>query len=376
MNRNIINPVRWGVLTLLSLVSALVFAQEQSAPATLLDDSTIYNDQRDANGGGYSGVCVGNLGSTSSTRRGLIRYQLPEIPVGATITRVTLSMTQNRVRFQGPGAPKPATLRLKRAIEPWTEGTQTGSNAACGGGTAGSGVSWNTRPETAETDTGSAALNTSNGFVFTLDTDSGVENDGLITDVQAWVDGAANEGWELSLEEENDADNARRIDPGTLTVYWTASQEPGFAINPGLNDAWWNADFDGQGFSFTVFPDLGFFFVTWYTYELERPTEDVANSALLGEAGHRWLSAYGFYESGRDTVELTIENSVGGVFHSELPEVNREDAYGTMTIQFHGCNSATLTYDIPSLTLMGTMDVTRVATDNVAICEALLMPME
>ena len=368
--------MRLCLLALLPLVSTPLCAQEQSANATLVSDSTIYNNQRDANGGGYSGVCVGNLGSTSSTRRGLIRYQLPEIPTGSTIDRVTLSMTQNRVRFQGPGAPKSANLRLKRAVEPWTEGLQTGSSAACGGGTAGSGVTWNTRPETAETDTGSAALPTSNGFNFTLDTDNGIENDGLIGDVQAWVDGASNEGWELSLEQENEADNARLINAGTLTVYWTETQEPDFFINAGLNDAWWNSDFDGQGFSFTVFPNLGFFFVTWYTYELQRPTEDVANTAQLGEAGHRWLSAYGFYDAGSDTVELTIENSVGGVFHSELPEVSREDKYGTMTIKFHGCNSATLTYDIPSLAVMGTMDVTRVATDNVAICEALLMPME
>ena len=41
---------------------------------------------------------------------------------------------------------------------------------------------------------------------------------------------------------------------------------------------------------------------------------------------------------------------------------------GTITIQWAGCNSAILTYDIPSAG-QGMIPLQRVATDNVTLCE-------
>jgi len=64
-----------------------------------------------------------------------------------------------------------------------------------------------------------------------------------------------------------------------------------FQINPGLNDAWYNPATDGQGFLVTVFPDIQEMFVAWFTFDTERPPEDV--TAQLGDPGHRWLTAQG-----------------------------------------------------------------------------------
>jgi len=140
----------------------------------------------------------------------------------------------------------------------------------------------------------------------------------------------------------------------------------GFAINTGLSDAWYYADTAGQGFFITVFEEAGLVFLAWFTYDVERPPNDV--NAILGDPGHRWLTAQGPYDG--DTAQLTVYVSSGGVFDSAEPAVGPPDEAGTMTIQWHDCNSATLTYDLASAGT-GVIPLTRVALDNVALCEEL-----
>jgi len=138
-----------------------------------------------------------------------------------------------------------------------------------------------------------------------------------------------------------------------------------FGINAGMNDAWWNKDTDGQGFLITVFPETGLVFLAWFTYDVERPPEDV--TAILGDPGHRWVTAAGPYDGDTATLDVTITS--GGVFDSPEPVVERAPD-GTMTIQWHDCNNATLTYDIPSAG-QGVIEIERIALDNVALCEML-----
>ncbi len=138
-------------------------------------------------------------------------------------------------------------------------------------------------------------------------------------------------------------------------------------INPGLNDAWFNEATAGQGFFFNVFPDLELFFLSWFTYDTERPDDTV--EAILGEPGHRWVTAFGTWEGNK--VTLDVELTTGGVFDSEEPEVTQTPGYGTIMIVFHDCNNATLTYNFPDLGLMGEIELTRVTLDNVPLCEEL-----
>ena len=87
---------------------------------------------------------------------------------------------------------------------------------------------------------------------------------------------------------------------------------------------------------------------------------DAAVKAILGYAGHRWLTAFGTWEGNK--VTLSIELTSGGVFDSEEPKVTQEEDYGTIMIVFHDCDNATLTYDLPTLGLSGAIDVDIVVT--------------
>lgn len=139
-----------------------------------------------------------------------------------------------------------------------------------------------------------------------------------------------------------------------------------FQINPGLNDAWYNRDTNGQGFLIVVFPERQTMFIAWFTYDTVRPGDGV--SAILGEPGHRWLTAQGSYSGNR--AELGISLSSGGIFDSDTP-APVTTPYGTMTVEFSGCNAGTISYDIPSVGRQGVIEIARVVTDNVALCEAL-----
>jgi hypothetical protein len=145
----------------------------------------------------------------------------------------------------------------------------------------------------------------------------------------------------------------------------------GFQINAGLNDAWFDPAITGQGFLISVFPDIQQMFVAWFTYDTERPPGDV--TAILGDPGHRWLTAQGFYYG--DTAEMTIFVTSGGVFDSAQPPAKTElDGDGTLTITFAGCNEATVSYEITSLGISGVIPIQRIVEDNVALCETLLLP--
>lgn len=168
----------------------------------------------------------------------------------------------------------------------------------------------------------------------------------------------------VNFDDSSSADNTN-VDNEAITV--TAAGA--FAINNGLNDTWRDIDTRGQGFFVTVFPDIQKMFVGWFTYDVERPDPGV--TAILGEPGHRWVTAFGDYSG--DTATLDIEFTQGGVFNSGDPAPTQEP-YGTMTIEFANCSEGEVTYNIPSVGVAGSVPITRVANDNVALCEAFATP--
>ena len=196
--------------------------QAESGDATLAAEATVYEEQSGENAGGDSEVCIGNH-ATTDTRRAFVRYTLPAIPATATVERVVLQLQQDRVRSQGSGAPKTATLLVRRVTASWTEGTGSGGGSGpCGGGANVAGVDWASQPAIAAVSGASAALSANDNVSVVLDTDIGTSADGLIADVQSWVaDNATNFGWRLAVSEEATADNARALVPGTLTVHWS-----------------------------------------------------------------------------------------------------------------------------------------------------------
>jgi len=139
-----------------------------------------------------------------------------------------------------------------------------------------------------------------------------------------------------------------------------------FEINAGLNDAWYNPATDGQGFFVIVFPVIHKMFLSWFTYDIERPPGNV--TALLGDPGHRWLTAIGDYSG--DTAVLTIDLTQGGVFDSHDP-VPSHQPYGTITVTFTDCHTGEVSYDIPSASQTGVVPIQRIANDNVPLCQSL-----
>jgi len=162
----------------------------------------------------------------------------------------------------------------------------------------------------------------------------------------------------------NDVDTSNTL--YYIIEYATGGTE--FVINAGLNDAWFNLATNGQGFLIAVFPDIKQMFVAWFTYDTERPPEDV--TALLGEPGHRWLTAQGPYD--RDTANLTIFVTEGGVFDVAEPVPSTDPAGdGTMKLEFADCSSGLVSYEITSLGISGTIPIQRIVLDNATLCETL-----
>ncbi len=112
-------------------------------------------------------------------------------------------------------------------------------------------------------------------------------------------------------------------------------------------------------------------FLAWFTYDTERPPEDV--TALLGEPGHRWLTAQGPYDG--DTANLTLYVTRGGVFDAAEPAASTDPAGdGSMKIEFADCKQGLVTYEITSLGISGQFPIERIALDNVPLCESLAKP--
>ena len=142
-----------------------------------------------------------------------------------------------------------------------------------------------------------------------------------------------------------------------------------FQLNAGLNDAWYNPATDGQGFFINLFPDVERIFVGWFTFETGmRP--DPPPGADLGEPFHRWLTAIGGWQG--NVATLDVFNTSEGVFDDPMTvDVTAAESYGTVVIEFHDCTTATLSYDLFALDLVGEISIQRIVPDNAALCEAL-----
>jgi len=166
----------------------------------------------------------------------------------------------------------------------------------------------------------------------------------------------------ISQLDDSDSSNNTNVDETTIYVFTE------FDINAGINDAWFNRDTNGQGFFITIFPDLGFVSLAWFTYDTELPAEDA--TANLGDPGHRWLTAVGPFAG--DTAEMNIFITTDGLFDTIPDEDLPSFEDGTITLKFNNCNEGTVSYNITSIGQQGVVPITRVAGDNIALCDALL----
>jgi hypothetical protein len=144
-------------------------------------------------------------------------------------------------------------------------------------------------------------------------------------------------------------------------------------MNPGLNDAWYEPATSGQGFFFTVFPDLGSASVAWFTYDTDLPLEGA--DVNLGDPGHRWMTGAGTVAGNQ--VIIPIDLTSGGLFDTpiDVQPVERSDG-GTLIVTFDSCSYGTVEYDMPTRNapyrVTGIVPIQRVAGDNIVYCEMFL----
>lgn len=170
------------------------------------DDAPLYSDPgntatRDQNSGANSQMYVGETG-TAGPRRSVVRFDVSTIPTGSSVSDVSLQMTITGV--PGLFTPVNSTHNLHRITSTtiWTEGTGVGTGA--GGTAANAGeITWNSVSHPTgwtsaggdfdPTPSAGVAVGTTTGTITWTDNTPG---DGLVADVQAWIDGSQpNNGW-------------------------------------------------------------------------------------------------------------------------------------------------------------------------------------
>ena len=141
--------------------------------------------------------CVG-CNSQANKMRALLRFDLSEVPAGATVTAATLEVSVLRARTKGND------VRVFPIREPWA--------TTPGGGPEG--PTWETRsPTLGDWSLPGGALATAPSGSVTMDGPArySVSADGLINDVQRWIgDPASNHGWAL-VGDETRAPTVKRI---------------------------------------------------------------------------------------------------------------------------------------------------------------------
>lgn len=157
----------------------------------------------------------------------------------------------------------------------------------------------------------------------------------------------------------------------------TCAALSGIEINPGLNGAWFNPATPGQGFFLEVFPDINLVFIAWFTYDTSQvvqlqsyaannPFKQLA-AARVGDENQRWLTAQGAFDG--NTANLTVTLTTGGLFDDSTPTVNTSE--GTMTLSFSDCATGTVDYNFTAGGVSGSVPISRIANDNVPICEQM-----
>jgi hypothetical protein len=137
-------------------------------------------------------------------------------------------------------------------------------------------------------------------------------------------------------------------------------------IDPVLSGGWYDPETSGQGFFIDVLGRQRALFLGWFTYDLERPQGNV--HAMMGDPGHRWLTAYGNYSSASATLDLEV--TTGGLFNQDGGVNQVVD--GSLDLQFLDCDTAQVGYDLGSANATGVITIQRISNLNSRPCKNLM----
>jgi hypothetical protein len=272
-----------------------------------------------------------------------------------TCTDQTLSIEV--VEVAGGGLPEAGVLQVRDAAEPLSDGQFTVfllAPAPDGGVTINLFISGTATAGDDYVTLSSAVFISEGSSEVFLDVE--VINDGLLEGTETVM---------ITVLEDTDYTVAYQLARATVLILDDDDEGEQITINQGISDAWFNPDTPGQGFFIIVFPEIGKVFLAWFTYDTERPPGGV--TAILGDEGHRWLTALGDFSG--DTATLDIEITEGGIFNAVPPETS-QTIQGTIVLEFIDCDTGLVHFNIPSLGLSGTIPIQRLTRDNVGLCES------
>jgi hypothetical protein len=219
-------------IALLAALAATHAAAGQLQVNPLKDNTLIYSADGSTSHGAGQHFFAGRTGQGSpiDLRRGLLAFDVSAIPSGSTISSVTLRLYLDRSSDSAD-----RSVSLHRVLQDWGEGTSAGGGTGTGAGggqgaTATNGdATWKYRFYNTANPTASPAWTIEGGdFVAAASAASSVGNiqydaiayswagAGLASDVQAWVNGAANYGW-IVIGDETTFSTARRFESSNNT---------------------------------------------------------------------------------------------------------------------------------------------------------------
>ena len=179
---------------------------EPSADNTLFEDSSNFR----SNGAGEH-LFVGNTNS-GNTRRALLRFDVAAaVPAGATVTAVSLRMRMSRTRGGN------VTVTLHRVLADWGEGASDANGPEGRGASAQTGdATWRHRFAEAQLWDSLGgdfeAQSSGSALIGGTGSDTWPSTDGMVADVQSWLDDPdANFGW-LLRGNESGIRTAKRFD--------------------------------------------------------------------------------------------------------------------------------------------------------------------
>lgn len=138
----------------------------------------------------------------------------------------------------------------------------------------------------------------------------------------------------------------------------------GATLDTGFTGSWYNPATPGQGFFIEVLEPIGQVFLGWFTFDLERPA--TSQTALLGDPGHRWLTAFGPIDEQRAT--LDIEVTSGGVFDEANPRP-QQLIRGQIGLEMIDCDSGVIQFDLGIGGHVGQIPIQRLGPVNTQNCD-------
>ncbi len=151
---------------------------------------------------------------------------------------------------------------------------------------------------------------------------------------------------------------------GTGDYFFLLAPPAPFRITSNLSGSWYNPATSGQGLFLDVFDDSQIMFAAWFTFDLQRPA--MGNMSMMGDPGHRWLTAQGGITGTSST--LGLYKTTGMVLDSaDPPGTTVQD--GSMTLTFDSCVAGHVDYDLGSANATGSFPISRLSAENRQVCE-------